>query len=73
MLPQMSKDKTMSYVVEAFVDDYIAIAIPTSQEQLGHVATAVMCLLDCHIDIVDAAVSCINIAHCKQVETLAVS
>ena len=31
----------MSYVFEAFVDDYIAIAIPTSQEQLAHVATAV--------------------------------
>ena len=32
----------MLYVVKAFADDYIAIAIPTSQEQLTHVATAVM-------------------------------
>ena len=41
-LPETSTSKTLSYVVEAFVDDYIAIAIPTSKEQLHHVATAVM-------------------------------
>ena len=42
MLPQTSEDKTMSYAVEAFVDDYIAITIPTSQEQLVHVTMAVI-------------------------------
>ena len=31
-----------AYLVEVFVDDYIALAIPTSREQLDHVATAVM-------------------------------
>ena len=41
-LPKTSKDKAVSYVVEVFVDDYVAIAIPTSHEQLAHVATAVM-------------------------------
>ena len=41
-LPVISEDKKMAYVVEAFVDDYIAIAILTSQEQLKHSATAVM-------------------------------
>ena len=32
----------MLYVVKAFMDEYIAIAIPTLQEQLEHVATLVM-------------------------------
>ena len=41
-LPETSTSKNLSYVVEAFVDDYIAIAIPTSKEQLHHVDTAVM-------------------------------
>ena len=41
-LPDRSANMKLSYVVEAFVDDYIAIAIPTSKEQLAHVVTAVM-------------------------------
>ena len=32
----------MLYVVEVFVDDYIAITVPISQEQLEHVATVVI-------------------------------
>ena len=32
----------MLYVVETFVDFYIAISITTSHEQLAHVVTAVM-------------------------------
>ena len=40
-LPKTSEDKEILYVVEVFVDDCIVVAIPTSQEQLAHVATAV--------------------------------
>jgi len=32
----------LSYLVEVFVDDYIALAIPTCQEDLRHVSNAVM-------------------------------
>ena len=41
-LPQTSSDKSLSYMVEVYVDDYISLAIPTSQQQLRHVANAVM-------------------------------
>ena len=41
-LPETSYNKKLQYVVEAYVDDYVAIAIPTSQQQLRHVATGVM-------------------------------
>ena len=32
----------LPYMVEAYVDNYIALIIPTSQEQLRHVANGVM-------------------------------
>ncbi len=32
----------LHYALEVFVDDFMSIVIPTSQEQLEHVATAVM-------------------------------
>ena len=35
-------DNELSYLVKVYVDDYISLAIPTSQEQLIHVATAIM-------------------------------
>ena len=38
----MSKDKRLNYLLEVFVDDYILLAIPTSQEQMLHVANTVM-------------------------------
>ena len=41
-LPATSTDKRLAYLLEVYVDDYIALAIPTSQEQLRHVANAVM-------------------------------
>ena len=41
-LPKTSTDGKLSYLVECYVDDYISLAIPTSQEQLEHVANAVM-------------------------------
>ena len=37
-----SAETEVTYVIEAYVDDYISIATPASQEQLVHVATAVM-------------------------------
>ena len=41
-LPRTSKEARLAYLVEVYVDDYIALAIPTSQHQLKHVANAVM-------------------------------
>ena len=41
-LPKQSDDEGLKYLVECYVDDYISIAIPTSQQQLEHVANAVM-------------------------------
>ena len=41
-LPVTSKNGPLSTVLEVYVNDYIVIAIPSSQEQLQHVATAVM-------------------------------
>ena len=40
-LPDMGSD-SIHYVIECFVNDYISLAIPTSQEQLRHVANALM-------------------------------
>ena len=37
-----SAETEVTHVIEAYIDDYISIAIPASQEQLVHVATAVM-------------------------------
>jgi hypothetical protein len=42
-LPAMSTSSTTcSYALEVYVDDFMRIIIPTSWEQLEHVATAVM-------------------------------
>jgi hypothetical protein len=41
-LPRQSTDKHFKYLVEVYVDDFIPMAIATSQEQLEHVANAVM-------------------------------
>ena len=41
-MPWASKDTRLNYMLEVFVDDYISLAIPTSQEQMRHVANAVM-------------------------------
>ena len=41
-LPETSADERLKYMVEVFVDDFVALAIPTSRQQLQHVATAVM-------------------------------
>ena len=40
-LPRRDKNGKLRYLVECYVDDYIALAIPTSQQQLEHVANAV--------------------------------
>jgi len=32
----------LDYVIKVYVDDFIALAVPTSQDQLRHVANAVM-------------------------------
>ena len=41
-LPKTSDTAALPYMVKVYVDDYIALAIPTSQEQLRHVANGVM-------------------------------
>ena len=42
-LPDISATKTgFLYMVEVYVDDFMSLDIPVSQEQLRHVATAVM-------------------------------
>ena len=40
-LPETGSDN-IHYIIECFVDDYITLAIPTSQEQLMHVENAAM-------------------------------
>ena len=40
-LPGNGSEK-LHYVIECFVDDYISLVIPTSQEKLRHVANAAM-------------------------------
>lgn len=41
-LPEKAPNAPLSTVLEVYVNDYIVIATPASQEQLRHVATAVM-------------------------------
>ena len=42
-LPQTSKDDTgFVYMVEVYVDDFMSLVIPVSQDQLRHVRTAIM-------------------------------
>jgi hypothetical protein len=42
-LPKNSDTQTMlQYGLEVYMDDFMSVVIPTSQEQLDHVATAVM-------------------------------
>ena len=40
-LPETGSDN-LHYIIECFVNDYISLDIPTSQEQLSHVENAVM-------------------------------
>ena len=40
-LPETGSEK-LHYVMDCFVNDYISLVIPTSQEQLMHVANAVI-------------------------------
>ena len=40
-LPETGSEK-LHYAIECFVDDYIYLAIPTSQEKLRHIANTVM-------------------------------
>jgi hypothetical protein len=42
-LPKISNTPTMlQYGLEVYMDDFMSVVIPTSQEQLDHVATAIM-------------------------------
>ncbi len=41
-LPTTSEDETLRYMLEVYMDDYISLAVPTSQEQLNHVVNSVM-------------------------------
>jgi hypothetical protein len=41
-LPTTSENGKLFYVLEVYVNDFMSIVIPTSQEQLEHVATAIM-------------------------------
>ncbi len=41
-LPTASKKGKLFYALEVYVDDFMSIVIPTSKEQLEHVATAIM-------------------------------
>jgi len=41
-LPPTSKNGRLFYALEVYVDDFMSIIIPTSQEHLEHVATAIM-------------------------------
>ena len=41
-LPKVSSNSSLNYLVEVFVDDFINLAIPTSQQQLDHCANATM-------------------------------
>jgi len=38
----LTSEKRLRYMVECYVDDYVALAIPMSREQLRHVANAMM-------------------------------
>ena len=41
-LPERVRENDLRYFLEVFVDDFIGIAVPTSREQLDHVANAAM-------------------------------
>ena len=41
-LPEKASGDNLKYFVDVYVDDYLAMAVATSQEQLRHVANAVM-------------------------------
>ena len=41
-LPTQSADKDLKYFLDVYVDDYLAMAVATSQEQVRHVANAVL-------------------------------
>ena len=41
-LPLTRKDNAFRYFMDVYVDDFIPLAIATSQQQLAHVASAVM-------------------------------
>eukprot|EP00956_Cyclotella_meneghiniana_P038434 scaffold154479_cov30-Cyclotella_meneghiniana.AAC.1 len=41
-LPKKSDSNDFKYFLDVYVDDYLAMAIATSQEQIEHVANAVM-------------------------------
>jgi len=41
-LPTTSENEKLFYALEVYVDDFMSIVIPTSQELLEHVATAIM-------------------------------
>jgi hypothetical protein len=41
-LPKKGDNGSFKYFIDVYVDDFIPMAIATSQEQLEHVATAVM-------------------------------
>jgi hypothetical protein len=42
LLPPSTTDAYLAYVMEVYVNDFIALAIPIFQEQLNHVANAMM-------------------------------
>ena len=42
VLPKTSTKTLLDYLLEVYVDDYVALAIPCLQEQLRHVAIAIM-------------------------------
>ena len=41
-LPNSSNDQALWYLLEVYMDNYIALAIPTCKSHLDHVAMAVM-------------------------------
>ena len=41
-LPQATKSKALKYLLEVYMDDYIALPMPSSKEHLNHVINAVM-------------------------------
>jgi hypothetical protein len=41
-LPSTSENRDFFYALEVYVDDFMSIVIPTSREQLEHVAMAIM-------------------------------
>ena len=40
--PLTKKGNGLGYMLELYVDDYIALAVPTSQDQLNHVSNAIL-------------------------------